>query len=106
MGVQYHHHRGQQQNGQAREGSGSTALAPGRRFLIVFFHLLDYPEQRVGGNGISLASTPDYALGYGSLLSSTHLRTSFRSLSSLVGLTLSRDSQSAATSALHGLRLL
>ena len=44
------HHR-QQQKRPTRERSGTPSLRVRRWFHIVFFHLLHYPEQCVGGCG-------------------------------------------------------
>ena len=48
---QHHPHHGQQQEGLAGEGARTAPLAFGRRFHVVFFDLLDYLEQCVGGDG-------------------------------------------------------
>src|SRR5262245_22925149 len=48
-GTQHHPHHRQQQKRPAREGSRTATVGRRRGFHIVFFHLLDYPEQCVGG---------------------------------------------------------
>ena len=48
---QHHPHHGQQQEGLAGEGARTTPVAFRRRFHIVFFDLLNYLEQCVGGDG-------------------------------------------------------
>ena len=49
---QDHRHHGQQQKGSAGEGPGATTTALRWWFHIVFFDLLDYPEQGVGGQRV------------------------------------------------------
>jgi len=49
---QDHGHHSQQQKGSAGEGPGATTKALGWWFHIVFFDLLDYPEQSVGGQRV------------------------------------------------------
>src|SRR5215510_1724750 len=53
---QHHPHYCQQQEGQAGEGMRTAPLALGRWFHIVFFHLLHYLEQCVGGDGVEVGS--------------------------------------------------
>src|SRR5215510_9011707 len=53
---QHHPHYCQQQEGQAGEGTRTAPLALGRWFHIVFFHLLHYLEQCVGGDGVEVGS--------------------------------------------------
>ena len=48
---QHHPHHGQQQEGSAGEGAWTAPLAVRREFHVVFFNLLDYLEQCVGGDG-------------------------------------------------------
>src|SRR5215475_12447497 len=53
---QHYPHYCQQQEGQAGEGTRTAPLALGRRFHIVFFNLLHYLEQCVGGDGVEVGS--------------------------------------------------
>src|SRR5262249_52229162 len=62
---QHHPHHRQQQEGQAGEGTRTTPLAFGRRFHIVFFNLLHYLEQCVGGDGVEVGSHKPQSLQSG-----------------------------------------